>query len=371
MVGLLDNSKISRCVFKIAFLSFFSLISLWVNQSFALYEDDESTARHIQRKVSMEDYQEFLKLKKGYYGAPFLEQVRSGPKGAHFYQVMRDDGGLFYILGTDHQLPMEILPECVLQKLQYASHVYVESDPVELYESMFLFGQSKETSAEIPLEKFPSLELHLRLYLKRIWQKEIMTNLKLESIYLLSEHTDCYGIDVEVIMIALLNDKKLLALDLTPRAEDLFAEILDEDMKWCQERASQSEAPQKDIRKLQNQLRNSTNSRENHMKIRIELALLEFESCELREKELLSLCEDYSTTELPILDEICDDEEYNGSDHMKSRNIRWVRLLEEAVSGSFVCVGADHLPELFETWQTKGYTVTKVDEYLAENRTIE
>ncbi|MBX9621840.1 MAG: hypothetical protein K2X28_07460 [Alphaproteobacteria bacterium] len=325
----------------------------------AMCSNDETIeARKLNVQISSKGYEDFIKIKKSYYGEVALTKLApSQQKVAHFYEIIKPDQTKFYVLGTSHDLPLEVLPEPVLSHIKEAANIYVESEAVTLLASFQISGQRLSGFTR---DEEGAINKHLSPLLALFHPELEATALHLKDLYSIFLIYDCLlGMDSEVIVSSLSLGKSVWMLDALTDfytlSLALHRQMLKDEAKEWEDCESIDSSEQSNISHKISLLGTDT---EQFLRESIKENIADIENCYEIQENLESSMKDYAAFNVDDTSEI---EEDPDSKHIKvqERNDRWNTILENAILESVICIGHGHLPDLFTRWRKKGYVINR------------
>ena len=344
---------------KKIFLIIYCLFSLSsVNASG--HREEIFEARQLNLKLSSKQYHDFKKIKKSYYGESVFKELNgSQRKIAHFYEIIRPDQTVIYLLGTAHDLPFDVLPESVRERIQHAPNIYVES---EMIAYLAFFQASSQPLSGFSNEEEDAINTHLTPCLNLFHSGLKATNLKLEDIYSAFLGFDCLlGMDSEIIMLSLALGKPVLMLDdridLFETNLNLEKLMMEDDIKSLEDSKANDEEYQATLSKR--------DLLQNHRNVFLEKSIkeniTEIENPDKIQDTIKSSMESYAQFDANDVDSIEKDAD-SGHYKVSIRNMRWDRILRTVPSQSVIGVGYGHIPDLFTIWQKEKCLIKKVRE---------
>jgi hypothetical protein len=288
--------------------------------------------------VDKEQYEEFQKIKFEKDPLVILDKKAQ----LHLYEIYKEPNTASgsKILGTAHDLPIDILPDVFFKHFKEADEIYMEGE--SLLHLAFL--KSAESQFSIALDK-TALEIYEESHLSnllKVFNPDALKirDLTLEQLYSIVCIGDCFlGMDSEITLRALYQKKPVYMLD---EPWDLFAKGIEVHESYLN--------PEVRLKYLDSQ---KCFSRELLVKAFMEEDGLEYMKFNIVSRN--AILAEYSLED--IQEEAPEDEE--APLEINKRNERWFQILDKSdlAKRKLCCVGIDHLNGLFKLFKSSGYSI--------------
>ncbi|MBP9692887.1 MAG: hypothetical protein KBD90_06140 [Alphaproteobacteria bacterium] len=311
--------------------------------------EDFPVRRKIEYPLLKQEYQEYLDLKNK--SLPFLENLKT--RILPLYELRKEGRLQILLLGTHHELPVDILYPCFWNYFQKAEEIYVEDSRFDWFSNLSQ-AQSELNLYEEALKKYENSPLQSFL---KIFNKDVgIRNLTLKQLfYFVYAAPYFFGIDTGLMFQALHEKKPIYMLDKESDLNSSCTLMIKSEEEI--DEANKNNTKEKSIIDEEEYIKNFLNSTKGFEKI---------EFVENNIQESLDYFLDYylekdKNLELDSKNKILEEDDPLDILEVKNRNERWFNILASNTEKTkLVAVGFYHLQGLLPLFNEAGYTAEKI-----------